>query len=70
MKNLQWGNGCTTPKVATTRPPDKATRTAKVLHHRVQHDRSKASSAAREKHLRSLMGLPATPSTSDDERCR
>ena len=59
MKNLQWGNGHTTPKANTVQPPDKAVRVARAIHQRVQHDRSLASAAAREAHLRAIMGLPA-----------
>jgi hypothetical protein len=38
----------------------KAERVKQALHQRVQHERSQARTAAREAHLRSLMGLPAT----------
>ena len=31
----------------------------------VQHDRSKPAAAAREAHLRSLMGLPSAPGAAD-----
>jgi hypothetical protein len=43
------------------RPPrklPKAEREAAILHQRIAHDRAKPSAAAREKHLRELMGLP------------
>ena len=36
----------------------KAERIAKELHQRVAHERSAPQTAARENHLRSLMGLP------------
>jgi hypothetical protein len=45
---------------------DEALRVVRAINLRVKHERSLASSAAREKYLRSLMGLPAVPST--DER--
>jgi hypothetical protein len=38
----------------------KAERVKQELHHRIQHERSQARAAAREAHLRSLMGLPVT----------
>jgi hypothetical protein len=40
------------------RKPSKQERVKQALHQRVQHERSHARAAAREKHLRSLMGLP------------
>ena len=40
------------------RKPPKAERVKRALHQRVQHERSQAQAAARETHLRSLMGLP------------
>jgi hypothetical protein len=49
---------------------EEALRVARAINWRVKHERSLASSAAREKHLRSLMGLPATPVVNDDERRR
>jgi hypothetical protein len=61
MKSIQWGKG-TTSKASAIRPPDKATCDAKALHHRLRYERSLASAAAREAHLRSLMGLPIVPS--------
>lgn len=45
---------------------DEAVCAAKAIFRRVRRERGIASSAAREAHLRSLMGLPAVPST--DER--
>jgi hypothetical protein len=41
------------------KPPPKAERFRHSLHQRVQHERSQARAAAREAHLRSLIGLPA-----------
>jgi hypothetical protein len=67
MKNLHWGNGHTTPKANTIQPPDEAVRVARTINWRVRHERSLTSTAAREAHLRSLMGLPAQRSAFDDE---
>jgi hypothetical protein len=47
-------------KFRKPRKPPKAERLKQALHQRVQHERSQARAAAREAHLRSLMGLPVT----------
>jgi hypothetical protein len=39
----------------------KAERIARTLHQKIAHARALPSAADREKHLRKLMGLPATP---------
>jgi len=39
MKNLQWGNGRATHKASTLPPPDKASRAARIINWRVQHER-------------------------------
>jgi hypothetical protein len=41
----------------------KAERVARALRQRLAHDRSKPKSAARESHLRDLMGLPRREAT-------
>jgi len=46
---------------------DEAVRVARQINWRVRHERSLASTAARDAHLRGLMGLPATPSPPDRE---
>jgi hypothetical protein len=46
---------------------EEAIRAARTINVRVRRDRLLASSAAREKYLRSLMGLSPTRSLSDDE---
>jgi hypothetical protein len=46
---------------------DEAVHAARAINRRVRRERGLASSAAREAHLRSLMGLPAVRSLSDDE---
>lgn len=56
--------------VAQPRPP-KAIRVARTINWRICQERSQASAAAREAHLRLLMGLPATPPRDvDKERGR
>jgi hypothetical protein len=58
------------PQSAAARPP-RAIRVAKQINWRVCVDRSQAGTAAREAHLRSLMGLPATAARDvDKERGR
>jgi hypothetical protein len=47
--------------------PKDAGRIARAINWRVCHDRSKRDTAAREKHLRSLMGLPAAAPRQLDE---
>jgi hypothetical protein len=51
-------------------PLSKAEREAANLHRRIAHDRAKPSAAAREKHLRKLMGLPATPARPETDQGR
>ena len=46
----------------------KAERVKRVLHQRVQHERSQAGAVAREAHLRSLLGLPARPPLPDHDQ--
>jgi hypothetical protein len=70
MKSLHWGKGNNTRREARAAGSlDKAGRTARAINWRVCHDRSKLDAAAREKHLRSLLGLPAAQSSllDDDE---
>jgi len=45
-------------KLRQPRKLPKAERVKQALRQRLQHDRSQARAAAREAHLRSLMGLP------------
>jgi hypothetical protein len=65
VKNLQWGNGRVTPKTAPT--GNKVAHNAVALHQLLQHERSLASAAAREAHLRTLLGLPAQRPAGNDE---
>ena len=64
MKNLQWGKGRATSKA---RPPNKAKRVARTINWLACQERTQIGAAAREKYLRSLMGLPATPSRDIDK---
>jgi hypothetical protein len=64
MKNLHWGNHARAkPEIRAAGSLDKAGRITRALHQRVKYERSLASSAAREAHLRSLMGLAAARSS-------
>jgi hypothetical protein len=47
-------------KLRKPRKLPKRERVKQELHQRVQHERSQARAAAREAHLRTLMGLPVT----------
>jgi hypothetical protein len=66
MKSLQWGKGRATSK-ASARPPDKAKRIARTINWRVCQERTQIGAAAREKYLRSLMGLASTPARDIDK---
>jgi hypothetical protein len=46
---------------------EETVRAVRTINWRVKHERSLASTAAREAHLRSLMGLPATPTLRNRE---
>jgi hypothetical protein len=46
---------------------DEAVRVARQINWRVRHERSLAATAAREAHLRAVMGLPAQRTVDDDE---
>jgi hypothetical protein len=46
----------------------KAECVRQVLHQRVQHERSQAQAAARDAHLRKLMGLPPASSRQETSR--
>jgi hypothetical protein len=63
MKTLQWGKGRATHKASAAGSLDKAGRISRQINWRLSHDRCKAATAAREAHLRELMGLPAQRST-------
>jgi hypothetical protein len=67
MKSLQWGKGRSTSKSSAIRPPNKAGRVARTINWKLSVDRSQIGAAAREKYLRSLMGLPATPARDPDK---
>jgi hypothetical protein len=67
MKNITWGKGRTTPNAGTAGRPNKGGRVTRHINWQVHYDRSKAASAAREKHLRNLMGLPSARSTLFDD---
>jgi hypothetical protein len=72
MKNLHWGNrDCAKSQRARAAGSlSKAGRAARAIGWQVKCERSQASAAAREAHLRSLMGLPAQRSAAldlDDE---
>jgi hypothetical protein len=45
----------------------KAERIAALLHQKIAYDRAMSPAAEREKHLRSLMGLPAAPRPETDQ---
>ena len=49
MKNLQWGRGRAKHKASVAGSLDKAGRVARAINWRVQHERSKAATAARER---------------------
>jgi hypothetical protein len=55
------GNSNRAPSIA------KVARVAREINWRVCHDRTKRDSATREKHLRSLMGLPEAPRPETDQ---
>jgi hypothetical protein len=60
MKNLHWGNrDSAKPEARAAGSLDKTGRTTRAIHQRVKYERSLASTAAREAHLRAIMGLPA-----------
>lgn len=67
MKRLTWGKGRTTPSANTAGRPTRAGRATRNITWQVHHDRSKASTATREAHLRSLMGLPSARSALFDD---
>jgi hypothetical protein len=68
MKTLHWGNRASAkPEIRAAGSLDKVGRTARAINWRVCHDRSKRDTTAREKHLREIMGLPATPSQEIDQ---
>jgi hypothetical protein len=67
MNDLHWGNrNSAKPKARSAGSLDKAGRVARKINWRIAYERSQAATAAREAHLRSLMGLPAARSLIDD----
>jgi hypothetical protein len=71
MKRLIWGKGRATPSARPAGRPTRAGRITRQISWKVHYDRSKASTATREAHLRGLMGLPSARSTLfDDEGAR
>jgi hypothetical protein len=46
-------------KLKKSLPLSRAQRKAARLHHKIAHERSQCDAIKREKHLRSLMGLPS-----------
>jgi hypothetical protein len=68
MKNLHWGSrNSAKPGDRAAGSLDKAGRVARKINWRIAYERSQAATAAREAHLRVLMGLPAQRTAVDDE---
>jgi hypothetical protein len=69
MKTRNWrSRGNSSSRYAGVRDAtslDEAVCVARQINRRVNYERSLASTAAREAHLRSLMGLPAAPTATD-----
>jgi hypothetical protein len=55
-------------KIKKTHKLPKAERIAATLHQKIAHARALPSAADREKHLRKLMGLPATPARPETDQ--
>jgi hypothetical protein len=67
MKNLTWGKGRATPNAGAAGRPTRAGRVTRHINWQVHYDRSKAATATREAHLRSLLGLAATPTLRSED---
>jgi hypothetical protein len=71
MKTRNWrSRGNSSSRYADVRDAtslDEAVCVARQINRRVNYERSLASTAAREAHLRSLMGLSATPARDIDK---